>query len=183
MDPRLLAPEDSDAARWELCGDLQSSWAAYGGVTRAYRYALGRTWDVTRPPTLWILLNPSTADHNSDDATTRRLAGYAAAWGCGGSVLVNLFALRTTDPKRLRCALDPVGPGNDDVIVRAATLAASDPVCGWGDHGALLGRGQAVAEMLIARSFRLTALAVNATGCPSHPLYRARCLTPSRWQP
>ena len=183
MDPRLLAPEDADAAGWELCGDPSASWAAYGGAMHRYRYALGRTWDASKPSALWILLNPSTADHDVDDATTRRLADYAEMWGCGGFVLVNLFALRTTDPKRLRWAFDPVGPGNDDVILQAAILAGSDPVCGWGNHGTLLGRGRAVADTLTAKGIRLTALATNATGFPSHPLFRARCLTPAPWQP
>jgi hypothetical protein len=182
MDPRLLTPVEGDASRWELCGDPQRSWAAYGGVMRTYRYALGRTWDASKPQTLWMLLNPSTADHDTDDRTTRRLAGYAEAWGCGGYVLVNLFALRTTDPKRLRWARDPVGPGNEDVVLRAATVAGSAPVCGGGNGGALRGRGRAVADLLTANGVRLTALAVNSAGCPTHPLYLRRDLKPSPWQ-
>ena len=183
MEPQLLTPADVDAARWELCGDPERSWAAYGGAMRMYRLALGRTWDVSKPSALWILLNPATADHDSDDRTTVRLAGYAKSWGFGGFVVVNLFALRTTDPKRLRYAADPVGPGNDDVVLRAATLAGSKPVCGWGNHGAFGSRAQAVTQMLATNGVRLTALAVTALGNPTHPLYLPRSLTPSPWQP
>lgn len=150
---------------------------------RMYRFALGRTWNVSKPSALWILLNPATADHDSDDRTTLRLAGYAESWGCGGFVVVNLFALRSSDPKRLRYAPDPVGPGNDDVVLRAATLAGTDPVCGWGNQGAFRGRAQAVTEMLAANGVTLTALAVTALGSPTHPLYLPRHLTPSPWQP
>lgn len=183
MDPKLLTPADVDAARWELCGDPERSWAAYGGAMRMYRFALGRTWDVAKPSALWILLNPATADHDSDDRTTLRLTVYAESWGYGGFVVVNLFALRSTDPKRLRYAADPVGPGNDDVVLRAATLAGSDPVCGWGNQGAFRGRAQAVTEMLAKDGVTLTALAVTALGNPTHPLYLPRYLTPSPWQP
>lgn len=74
-----------------------------------YRYTLTRTWDATKPRACWIGLNPSTADASEDDPTIRRMCGFADAWKCGGIIVVNLFALRATDPKELRRVKDPVG--------------------------------------------------------------------------
>ncbi len=47
---------------------------------------------------VWVMLNPSTADHVHDDPTIRRCMGFARAWGYGGIAVVNLYAWRATDP-------------------------------------------------------------------------------------
>jgi len=62
-----------------------------------YRYWLLRRWS-NRPLATFVMLNPSTADANSDDATIRKCMGFADAWGLGGIWVVNLFALRSTNP-------------------------------------------------------------------------------------
>jgi len=90
-----------------------------------YRWRLWRLWDASRPRLLWVLLNPSTADARDDDPTLRRCVGYAVRWGYGAVDLVNLFALRSTDPRALRSAADPIGYANDAhiaVAVQAADL-------------------------------------------------------------
>src|SRR5271154_3410516 len=66
-----------------------------------YRYWLTRTWDPTKPVLNWIMLNPSTADANKDDATIRRCMNFAKHWHYGGIAVYNLFAFRATDPKVL----------------------------------------------------------------------------------
>jgi len=59
-----------------------------------YRYHLWRTWDETRPRLLWVMLNPSTADGETDDPTVRRCIGFSKGWGYGSIEIVNLFAYR-----------------------------------------------------------------------------------------
>src|SRR5690606_4111055 len=54
------------------------------------------------------------------DPTVERTLRFARAWGCGASEVVNVFALRSTDPAGLRQVDDPVGPGNDEAILAAA---------------------------------------------------------------
>ena len=78
-----------------------------------YRYKLTRTWgsgvgDVYG----FIGVNPSTADADLEDATTRKWEGFVRRWGGDGYVVVNLFALRATDPSELARAEDPFGPEN-----------------------------------------------------------------------
>lgn len=50
---------------------------------RKYRYVLTRIWDEAKPTVLFIGLNPSTADEETDDQTIRKCIGYAKRWGYG----------------------------------------------------------------------------------------------------
>src|SRR5262245_13227298 len=99
-----------------------------------YRYALTRTWGDPKKVVCWVMLNPSTADADQDDPTIRRCLGFSRAWGAGGLVVVNLFALRATDPDQLRIAADPVGPDNDSHLSTAAFGRLV--VAAWGARGA-----------------------------------------------
>lgn len=98
-----------------------------------YRYELYRWWGVVpRRWVLWVMLNPSTADAEIDDATIRRCIGFSRAWGYDGLMVGNLFAYRSTDPKALRGVPDPVGPDNRNHL-RSMLSQASGIVCAWGD--------------------------------------------------
>ena len=95
----------------------------------------------------FVMLNPSTADAEKFDPTVRRCFGYACDWGFGSMEVVNLFALRSTYPKVLAKAADPVGPENDVVILKA--VKESDlVVAAWGIHGKLLGRNREVLGLI-----------------------------------
>jgi hypothetical protein len=147
------------------------SRAAFSGCL-TYRYTLERGW---RDGGLgrylnFLMLNPSTADEIRLDPTVTRCVGYARRWGYDGLVVTNIFALRSTDPRRLREVEDPVGPHNDEHIQRVAKLAAL-VVCAWGTHGAFLDRGRRVVEMLTASENTLHCLGVTKDGHPRHPLY------------
>jgi hypothetical protein len=136
-----------------------------------YRYALWRVWDPARPLLAFVMLNPSTADHRQNDPTIRRCIGFARGWGeAGGILVVNLFAYRSTDPKALRRAADPVGPEND-----AHLLLAADRCCrivaAWGNGGEHLQRERAVLQLLASRP--IFCLGTTSLGKPRHPLYVA----------
>jgi hypothetical protein len=128
----------------------------------------------------FVMLNPSTADASVDDPTIRKCVGYARRWGYEWLDVVNLFALRATDPRRLhdRSGLVRIdGPENNEHIVRVAT-AAKLVVCSWGRHGALQERGAVVLEMLRHLQDRLCYLKLNKDGSPGHPLYTRGDLRP-----
>lgn len=139
-----------------------------------YRYQLWRMWDPKGPRIAWVMLNPSTADATQDDPTIRRCVAFARAWGFGDLVVVNLFALRATDPRELRNALtagrDPVGPDNDLRIMDVAG-SASAVVAAWGVHGALAGRDREVQRLL--HGVDVQCLGTTRDGHPRHPLYLA----------
>lgn len=135
-----------------------------------YRYDLWRQWNGgAGRQVLWVMLNPSTADADLDDPTIRRCVSFSSAWGFNRLHVVNLFALRSTDPKALVTAgVDPIGPFNDDHIKYAAE-DADLIVCAWGTKGGLLNRAAKVTQSLCA--FDLHALDITKEGHPKHPLY------------
>src|SRR5262249_3639514 len=114
-----------------------------------------------RGPLLRDLLNPSTADAEQDDATVRKCMGLSRRWGCGKVQVVNLFAFRSTDPKALRLAADPIGPANAVWLGRATQEAEGPVVCAWGTHGAHLDQDLAVLRLL--GSWKVARLALGVT--------------------
>ncbi len=101
--------------------------AAHFSPCGCYRYRLSLSWDDAAPRLLVVMLNPSTADETLLDPTATRCVLRARALGFGAVWIVNLFALRATDPRALRGADDPVGPGNDAAILGAARRADAIP--------------------------------------------------------
>jgi hypothetical protein len=140
----------------------------------AYRYELTRTWNTDLEVVAFLMLNPSTADARTDDATIRRCVGYARSWRFGGLVVRNLYALRATDPRELHRHPDPIGPDNDTYLDRCAGDALT--VLAWGAHGA--DRGPEVITRLQATSARLAYLRLTRDGHPHHPLRLPTSLIP-----
>lgn len=135
---------------------------------RKYRYMLWRQWgDQFGPMVNFIGLNPSTADETEDDPTIRRCIGFAKRMGAASMVMTNLFALRATDPKDMKAAMDPVGPDNDPTLKRIA--GCGQTIACWGVHGAFQFRGTLVVQML--RCHGLWCFGTTKAGHPKHPLY------------
>lgn len=134
---------------------------------RTYRYTLTRDW-ADGPRALFVMLNPSTATEVVIDPTVRRCLGFAKAWGMAGLTVVNLFALRATDPKALYDHPDPVGPDNDHHLAEQASRAGL-VVAAWGTHGALDDRDRNV--MALLDGVDLHCLGRTQSGHPRHPLY------------
>ena len=135
---------------------------------RRWRYRLWRRWDTDGPVANFLMLNPSTADEVKLDPTCSRARNYAEAWGYGALIVTNVFGFRSTDPLLMKKEKDPVGPGNDAAIIRAAK-EADLVVCAWGNHGAHQERSRRIRELL--QGHKLHTLRVNANGEPAHPLY------------
>ena len=147
---------------------------------RRWRYLLWRRWDGRKSVANFLMLNPSTADEAKLDPTCSRARAYAKRWGFGALVVTNLFAWRATEPAGMKAARDPVGPGNDDAILRTAR-ESEVVICAWGNDGAHLDRAAKVAKMLRAAKVPLHVLRLNGGGEPAHPLYLPRALRPKPW--
>jgi hypothetical protein len=140
-----------------------------------YRYVLRRGGSV-EPLALWVMLNPSTADETNDDPTIRRVIAFTARfaersgvvpWRRGFTV-VNLFALRATDPKVLTGSASDVGAHNDEVIAEEAAKA-SLIICAWGAHPVAVARVEPVLALLGGGA--KWCLGKTKSGAPRHPLY------------
>lgn len=155
---------------------------------KLYRYSLERWWS----PFAWheggryvafTMLNPSTADSVKLDPTVTRCLGFAKSWGYDGLIVTNIFAYRSTDPKKLYdCTefMDPIGPDNNEYIQKIAKQA-SLVICAWGVHGELMDRGRQVVEMLTASEVELYCLGVTKGNHPRHPLYVKGTTKPERF--
>ncbi len=104
------------------------------------------------------------------------MIGFARGWGYAGLLVGNLFALRSTDPKALVAAKDPIGPENDKHLRQLAERATLI-VAAWGNKGRILGRSAQVRAALGARAM---CLGTTALGEPRHPLYVRRTTRPSQ---
>jgi len=149
---------------------------------RVYRYTLLHTWrqpDEQPHYICWIALNPSTADENQLDPTLRRIRGFSQAWGYNGFQMLNAFAFRATDPKKMEAAADPVGPENDAYLL-AETAKTDRVICAWGNHAACCNRQDQIRRLLHDRP--LCYLRLTSRGFPSHPLYLPASLQPIPWE-
>lgn len=142
---------------------------------RRYRYLL--SWPVPsafHTPRLAVMvgLNPSTADENKLDPTLTRFAGFCQRWGCTRMVVLNLFALVSTDPKGMSDVADPVGPDNDETIrmtLEHDVTPDTVVVAAWGAHTTAATRAAAV--MALVPGVRWQCFGSNHDGSPKHPLY------------
>ena len=157
--------------------------AVISGCAR-YRYLLTReVGGRGAGRVLFVMLNPSTADGDVDDATVRGCVARARAWGYGELWVVNLFGLRSTDPRALLLAADAVGPENDVWIERAARGSAC-VIAAWGVLGWIQGRDRLVLGMLegIVGRDRIECLGLTKGGAPRHPLYVPRTCGRDRFE-
>ncbi len=139
----------------------------------AYRYTLGRQWDTGGRRVLWVMLNPSTADADVDDATIRKCVGFTKLWGGTELEVVNLFALRSTQPAALYGHPHAVGPGNNRALMDAFDdHRVTRIVAAWGNHGALEQRGKFVAhDLMLCYGRSPLCFGRTKSGQPKHPLY------------
>ena len=159
-----------------------------------YRYKLWREWRGTHDPKHWrwfgekdgvgqelgeplsvlfVMLNPSTADGEQDDATIRKCVGFAKRWNYERMEVANLFAYRATKPTDLFAAkakgTDVIGWQNCECVQDLVTDAGLI-VCAWGAHAA--GHEFHVEEVRgwldPKKQFHL---GLTREGHPRHPLY------------
>jgi hypothetical protein len=131
----------------------------------------------------FIMLNPSTADAMKNDLTVRKCITFASHLKADTLRVVNLFALRATDPRELKKAGNLELAGADyvnDFMIKSACEDAFRIYCAWGTKGALWNRAGYITEVLALDGIELSALRVTASGFPEHPLYIPYDVTPVR---
>lgn len=142
-----------------------------------HRFLLERAWGAEDAPyVLFCMLNPSTANAETDDPTIRKCMKYLRDWGFTRLRVVNLWNYVTPDPKVLRTwAVDEqVRLKNlhyDDHslgIIDGESRYAEYTVCGWGTWGGWFPERAAQVHAVLSRPH---ALHVTKDGHPGHPLY------------
>jgi len=152
-----------------------------------YRYWLSRTDTTPKslgfPNMAFVMLNPSIADHELDDPTIRRCMGFAEDNGFHGITVMNLFALRATNPAELKGHPDPVGPENNEHLA-ALVKAYPKVVCAWGASADPQRVADAVKIMKASNpDVKLLCFGTTKDGSPCHPLYLKRDSLLRQWVP
>lgn len=141
---------------------------------RKYRYRLWRDWDQADDRTaLFVMLNPSTADEDTDDQTIRKCVGFAKHYSCSRIEVVNVFPLIATDPGELKSA-DVFGPGGPsrnlafigNVLEHRSVLLA---LAAWGNLAAEAPQ-LAPIRALLTKRLPVMALGLTKDGNPRHPV-------------
>jgi hypothetical protein len=151
----------------------------YAHIDGEYRYWLERDWwqrDQPRGPVsliVFVMLNPSTADGLVDDPTIRRCIGFAKREGATSMHVLNLYALRATNPKELLTHPNPVGAGNDECLRGVARYHDRfRTVVAWGANKMVTPERVAVlTDAAKAAGTTLWCLGTTKDGHPRHPLY------------
>ncbi|HEY4055007.1 MAG TPA: DUF1643 domain-containing protein [Kofleriaceae bacterium] len=171
----------------------RTGWARFSD-NRKLRYRLARS--LTGEPLVvendivqsakrcvFLMLNPSTADAFKLDPTNQRCLSFAKKWKFRVMEVVNIFALRSTDPLGLRKPRAVLGHDaiNDEQIMFACR-GADRVVAAWGNHGLWCERGAQVHQMLRAEGIALCAFTITKQGQPNHPLYIPLAARIKRWR-
>ncbi len=128
---------------------------------------------------VFIMLNPSTADHERNDPTLTRCSNFATSWGYNNLTVVNLFDWIATKPKDLPFDKRVASSPDNDAIIFSAARDANLVVCAWGAYPHLMGRDRKVLTDLKEAGRKPRALALTKGGQPRHPLYLPANLRPS----
>lgn len=138
-----------------------------------FRYRLEREVGMVGPVYAYFGVNCSTADHRIDDNTVKRWIGFTKLFGGQKFIVGNPFAFRSPKVKDLGTATDPVGPENDQHLVRIIADADILVPC-WGPQikvpRRLRYRFSEVEEMLRASGKPIKIFGLSEAGDPLHPL-------------
>lgn len=141
-------------------------------IVGAYRYRLWRRWDATKPTVAFVMLNPSTADGEREDQTSRKCLGFARRWDFGAFEVVNLFAYRATDPdellSRLNDGTDVIGP-ELEAHARSALVGAREVIVATGAHASVTPERIRALLALVSPGVPVMCLGRTRSGYPRHP--------------
>jgi hypothetical protein len=138
-----------------------------------WRYRLERDIGQPGPIGMFCWINPSEADAEKDDASSRKGKGFAKCLGWSRYILINPFAYRAKDIRDLPKARDPIGPDNDSHIEQAMR-DADVHVVGWGSLNklpeSLRGRWKDIVRISDRVGCTLHCIGTCDDGHPRHPL-------------
>ena len=156
---------------------------------RQYRFLLRRNLGLD--PTgegrtiTYLMLNPSTADEEVNDATIRRCIGFGRAWNYAQMYVVNLSPYRATEPQDLK-ARGPEPPEvwqENLVYVLAAAQRADTLVAAYGSGGQWEDRAARVLRELDGAGVPVWCFGVTRNHYPLHPVRLPKIATLHRYDP
>lgn len=174
----------------EIVGET-GGWGSAALFSRDYshRYLLLRRTDSREAPAAhattiaWVMLNPSTADARTNDATMRRVVHFSHRWGYAEVLVANLYSLRSPHPRDIARAGAGASNSANDYYMHVAMRRAEAVVFAWGAHPSARVRAPFARALAAARGLVPHCLGVTASGAPIHPMARGRRRVPDDAQP
>lgn len=171
MCARSVLPAPLIIEGWD---DFAQRGVAVYDAERQHRFFLERDFTHGHTPyrtLLWVMLNPSTAGAQRDDATIRRCVDFSRRAGFDRMWVVNLFSLRSRSPKSARVWLaSKPAPAllrlNREAIMMARACADL-AVAGWGAHPWAAETAADVLQLIRP----VSSLGTTKSGQPGHPLF------------
>lgn len=136
-----------------------------------HRLLLWRNMNDSHNVMLFIMLNPSTADDEEDDPTTKKCRSIARQNGYDAILITNLFSYRASTPDRLIRAQTRNLPESNGWL-RFAIKECNAIVVAWGaraQHSELRERMLEVLQILEDASQKIYYLGSTKKGYPRHP--------------
>lgn len=161
----------------------EESYGARFSANRQHRYMLWRTWDLeTSQRAVFVGLNPSRANEQTDDPTLRRCQSFArdwtGRWRCGGLFVVNLYSFCSPSPAELFSTGGKTSPTNKRWLSELCCQTDRLVIGMWGNHGLRDNRCHSFTAWAAEHNITVHSLAVNSSGTPAHPLYLKKGLKP-----
>lgn len=147
---------------------------------KKYRWWLFRQWSYHKPLIIWVMMNPSTADHTKNDPTIMKIMRYSQRWGYGAVLVLNLYAYRASRPENMPAdEQERVGHRNDwwiKTVFHHAVERQVPVICAWGAKHKE--RGCEVRRIAADLGLPLLGLEVALNGEPKHPRFLSETLDP-----
>ncbi len=150
---------------------------------RSYRYILYRKNQLSssNKSIVFVMINPSTADENINDATIKKCIKIAQHHDCEHIYVVNLIPYRSKDVSEVEKFIKSSSPeslikmnqNNWNYISNILNQNKdSIIICGWGKYDKVNGTyNQAYQFYQQYKNFNLKCLKINKDESPIHPLF------------
>ena len=119
---------------------------------KEYRWSLSCKISDSKKEIIFIGLNPSLSDSVYVDNTTKKIIKIVRNYNYGKVEIINLFALISSNPKKLFIHKKPVGYLNNEFIYGNLKHWSENKNCdlwlGWGNKGIFLDRNKKVSKMI-----------------------------------
>lgn len=138
------------------------------------RFVLGKAGN---KELLAIGLNPSTANEDKLDPTSRNIQTIARNNGCDGWWLVNLYPKRTSKPmnlpKKINKALAKQNVDFIKELLHSDSYSISKVLCCWGnhieDHKYLQNQAEKIISLVNESGHKIQCIGLTGFGNPFHP--------------
>ena len=120
---------------------------------KVYRWSLSYEISKSKKEIIFIGLNPSLSDSLYVDNTTKKIIKICKNHNYGKVTILNLFALISSNPKKLFIHKRPIGYLNNLFIYKNLKYWSENKNChlwlGWGNKGVFLNRNKKVVKIIM----------------------------------